>query len=81
MSRAREIAKFVCGAEAFHGFIHTYFWLSGTTVHVFGWFTETPTVHMWGAIVNAVICILLGVYAWRHPAAVPSGPTARAPSR
>lgn len=65
MSRLKEIAKFACGAEAFHAFIHTYFWLSGTTLHVFG-ITETPTVHMWGAIVNAVIAVALGVYAWRR---------------
>lgn len=65
MNRLKEVAKFLCGAEAFHAFIHTYFWLSGTTVHVFDWFTETPTVHMWGAIVNAVVSIILGIYAWR----------------
>lgn len=63
MNRLKEIAKFVCGAEAFHAFTHTYFWLSGATLHVFG-FTETPTVHMWGAIVNAVIALGLGLYAW-----------------
>lgn len=45
-------------------FSHTYFWLSGTTLHVFG-LTETPTVHMWGAIVNAALAVALGVYAWR----------------
>lgn len=64
MSRLKEIAKFACGAEAFHTFIHTYFWLSGTTVHVFGLFRETPTWHMWGAIVNAVVSVLLGICAW-----------------
>jgi hypothetical protein len=64
MNRLKEIAKFVCGAEAFHAFIHTYFWLSGTTLHV-GWLTENSTVHMWGAIVNAVVSLILGIYAWR----------------
>ncbi|MBY0232499.1 MAG: hypothetical protein K2W96_24740 [Gemmataceae bacterium] len=66
MSRWKEVAKFACGSEAFHAFIHAYFWLSGTTLHVSGWFTETPAVHMWGAIGigNAVIALLLGMYAW-----------------
>lgn len=64
MSHLKEIAKFVAGAEAFHTFIHVYFWLSGTTIHVFGWFNETPTVHLWGAIVNAVYSFLLAFYAW-----------------
>lgn len=31
MNRRKEIAKFLCGAEAFHSLVHTYFWLSGTT--------------------------------------------------
>jgi hypothetical protein len=64
MNRWKEIAKFVCGAEAFHAFIHTYFWMSDTSVRVLGSFTETPTMHMWGALANAVICVLLGIYAW-----------------
>lgn len=64
MNRLKEIAKFASGAEAFHAFIHTHFWSSGTTVHVFGWFQETPTVHMWGAIVNGVLSLVLGLYAW-----------------
>lgn len=64
MNRWKEIAKFACGAEAFHAFTHTYFWLSGTTLTVFG-MTETTTVHMWGAIGNAVISLILGLYAWR----------------
>lgn len=64
MDMKREIAKFVCGAEAFHAFIHTYFWFSGTTLHVFG-ITETTTIHMWGAIGNALISLILGIYAWR----------------
>lgn len=64
MNRMKEVAKFACGAEAFHTFIHVYFWLSNTTVHVFGLFAETSTWHVWGAIVNAVVCIFLGIYAW-----------------
>ena len=64
MYRLKEIAKFACGAEAFHAFVHAYFWFSGTTLTVFG-ITQTSTVNFAGAIVNAVISILLGIYAWR----------------
>ena len=63
-NRKKEIAKFVCGAETFHAFTHTYFWLSGTTLTVFG-IAETPTVSMAGAIINALIALVLGIYAWR----------------
>lgn len=80
MSRLKEIAKFACGAEAWHAFTHAVLWFSGTTVPVLG-ITETPTVHMWGAIVNAVIALLLGLYAWGQPATVTgAGPAARAPA-
>ena len=67
MNLLKEISKFASGAEAFHAFIHTYFRLSGTTVQAFGLFDETPTVHLWGAIVNATISFLLGFYAWGAP--------------
>jgi len=63
MSRLKEIAKFACGAEAFHAFVHAYFWFSDTTLTVFG-ITQTPTLNLAGAIVNAIIAIALGVYAW-----------------
>lgn len=69
MNRLKEIAKFACGAEAFDAFVHTYFWFSGTTLTVFG-ITQTSTVNIAGAIVNAVISILLGIYAWR-PSNIP----------
>lgn len=67
MNRLKEIAKFASGAEGFHSFIHAYFRLSGTTVHAFGSYDETPTIHLWGAIVNAFISFLLGFYAWGMP--------------
>lgn len=63
----KEISKFASRAEAFHAFIHTYFRLSGTTVHAFGFFEETPAIHLWGAVVNATISFLLGFYAWGTP--------------
>ncbi|MCE9531172.1 MAG: hypothetical protein K8T89_08615 [Planctomycetes bacterium] len=65
MNRWKEIAKFFCGVEAFHAFVHASFWYSGTTITVFGIITETPKVHMWGAIANGAIALVLGVYAWR----------------
>lgn len=65
MSRLKEVAKFASGAEAFHAFVHASFWYSGTTVKLFG-MTETPTLHMWAAVVNAAIAVGLGVYAWRR---------------
>lgn len=60
----KEVAKFVSGAEAFHAFIHACFWLSGTTLNVFG-FKEKPKLHMMAAIANAVVSLILGFYAWR----------------
>lgn len=64
MNRLKEIAKFASGAEAFHAFIHAYFWQAGTTVKVLGWFEETPTVHIWSAVVNGAVSLVLGLYAW-----------------
>jgi hypothetical protein len=58
MTRLKEVAKFACGAEAFHAFVHAYFWSSGTTLTVCGT-TETSTVNIAGAIVNAVISMFL----------------------
>lgn len=75
MSRRKEIAKFFCGVEAFRAFVHTYFWLSGTTPTVFGVIAQTPAVHMWGALANATISVVLGIYAWR-----PFGRRSRVPS-
>ena len=66
-NRKKEIAKFFCGFEAFHTFSHTYFWLSGTTLKLL-WFTETPTLHMAGAIVNGIIALVLGIYGWKSSA-------------
>ncbi|MBY0472095.1 hypothetical protein K2X30_13090 [bacterium] len=65
MRRSKEIAKFACGAEAFHTFVHLYFWSSGATLKVFG-FKQTPTVHLVAAGLNAAIAGLLGAYAWQR---------------
>ena len=71
MNRRKEIAKFLSGAKAFHALAHTYFWISGTTLTVFG-ITQTPALNAGAAIGNAVLSIVLGVYAWK-----PSGPGSR----
>ena len=59
----KEIAKFACGAEAFHAVAHATLWLSGTTLTVFG-IRITPTWHRTSAIINAAISMALGTYAW-----------------
>ena len=62
-NRKKEIAKFVCGAEAFHAFVHACFWLSGTTLKLVG-IKENPKFHRAGAIGNAVVAVIAGIYAW-----------------
>ena len=62
--RPKEIAKFVCGVQAFHALVHTYFWYSGTSLHVLG-VDENPTWHKRAAIGNALVSLALGLYAWR----------------
>ncbi len=73
MSRRKEVAKFACGAEAFHAFVHASLWGAGTTLTVFV-VTETPTAHAWGAVANAVAAVALGVYGWCYPDAIPPDP-------
>jgi len=68
-SLMKEIAKFLCGAEAFHALGRTYFWLSERTVVVLG-ITQTSKWHGMSAAVNAIIAIVLGIYAWRPRATV-----------
>lgn len=65
MSRLKEVAKFACGAEAFHAFGHAALGLTDTTVSAFG-MTWGPMWHIAGVIANAVISLLLGIYAWRR---------------
>jgi membrane protein implicated in regulation of membrane protease activity len=64
MNLLKEIAKFASGAEAFHAFVHAYFWFTDTTLTAFG-IEQTPTWQMWGAIVNAIVAIALAIYAWQ----------------
>ena len=62
-NRKKEIAKFLCGVEAFHALVHTYFGLSRTTYRIFG-VKVTPPLHAGAAVVNAAVATGLGVYAW-----------------
>ena len=77
MSRLREVAKFACGWEAFHAVAHTYFWSSGITPTFLG-ITTTPAISLVGAVLHAVIALLLGVYAWRHTATATATVSSRA---
>lgn len=70
-NRRKEIAKFVCGAEAFHALLHAYLWYSGTTLRVAG-LKETPAVHKAGALGNAAISLILGCYAWGRADSAPT---------
>lgn len=63
MKRLREIAKFACGAEAFHAIVHAGLLFSGATLIFLG-ITVTPTLNVVGAIVNALISLALGIYGW-----------------
>lgn len=60
----KEVAKFATGFETFHALLHGYLWLSGTTIGLFG-ITATPTWSMASSILNAIIAVALGLYAWR----------------
>lgn len=68
MQRRKEIAKFLSGAEAFHAFTHGMLGWHGVDLTAFG-FTQTLPWHVGGFVINALIAILLGVYAWRRPTA------------
>jgi hypothetical protein len=63
MTIAKELAKFISGAEAFHAVAHTYFWSSGVTINILG-ITVSPKISIISASVNALIALCLGYYAW-----------------
>ena len=66
MSRLREVAKFACGAVAFHALVHTYLLLSNTNLTVFG-VTQTATWNGVAAAASLALSVGLGTYAWgRH---------------
>ncbi len=60
--RKREIAKFLCGFEAFHGLL----WFSGTNMTSFD-VTARPTWHAVSSCITGLVAAALGVYAWRAP--------------
>lgn len=68
--RGKEIAKFACGAAAFHALVHAYFWYSGTTLRV-GPLRETPSMHKAGTVGNAALSLVLGYYAWGRDRTTP----------
>lgn len=63
MDRLREVAKFACGAVAFHALVHAYLWLSDTNLTVLG-ITQSPTWNLTAAIVSLLVSLALGSYAW-----------------
>lgn len=64
MTRAKEIAKFFCGFEAFHTLLHGVLWGSGTTLTVLG-ITIPAGWNLPGLLINAAISVGLGLWAWR----------------
>lgn len=64
MSRWKEIAKFLCGFEAFHALLHAYLWASAIKLTI-GGMELAPSVNAIGFALNAIFALLLGVWAWR----------------
>lgn len=62
-SPKKEIAKFLCGAEAFHALVHAVLLLSGTTITVFG-IDLAPTWNIVPLTVVILITLGLGSYGW-----------------
>ena len=63
MRLLKEIAKFASGAEALHAYHHAQLWYSGEASTMFG-FSLSPQQNIWAALINAVISLILGLYAW-----------------
>jgi membrane-bound ClpP family serine protease len=61
--RKKEIAKFLCGAEAFHTGVHAVLALSGTAMTIFG-IAFQPAWHIGSAVINLLITLALASYAW-----------------
>lgn len=64
---SREIAKFLCGFETFHALFHSYLFFTGTPFSQFG-IVATPTINLSATVLNLVIALALGLYAWKRPA-------------
>lgn len=65
MSLKKEIAKFFCGFEAFHALFHSYLFLSGTTITIFG-LTVTSNWNIFSLIFNGILAVILGFYGWKQ---------------
>lgn len=63
----KELAKFLCGWESFHGVMHAYLYATGTEFTAFG-LQLSPGLNAAGALVGAAISMALGIYGWRRPA-------------
>ena len=63
ISRKREIAKFACGAEAFHAFAHLVLLMSGTHLSVLG-VSLGPIWNVVSITVNTLVALALASYAW-----------------
>ena len=63
VNRKKEIAKFLCGAEAFHTVVHAAFVLSGSTMTILG-IAFQPTWHIGSVVINLLITLALASYAW-----------------
>ncbi len=66
MNQSKEISKFFSGATFFHALVHAYFWISGTSLTIFG-ITQTSTINMTATVVSVILAVALGLYAWRSP--------------
>ncbi len=66
MTRAKEVAKFFSGFEAFHAIVHGYLWLSGMTITLVG-ITARPAWSFGALLFNAAVALVLGFWAWRRP--------------
>ena len=62
-NRRKEIAKVLCGAEAFHTVVHAAFMLSGSTMTIFG-IAFQPAWHIGSVVINLLITLALASYAW-----------------
>lgn len=61
--RKREIAKFACGAESFHAFVHAFLLFTGTTITLFG-ISFGPVWNVVSLTLNTLIALALASYAW-----------------
>lgn len=61
----KEIAKFLCGFEAFPALFHASLWISGSTFVAFG-FSTTPGLNVFSLLLSGVIALWLDWFGWRR---------------